>query len=389
MKIFQVHNSYRLLGGEDIVFENEKKLLEGGGHQVFQYQRDNQEIDTYSFKKKLSLFFSTTWSEDSYREIKKLLSEIKPDICHIHNYLPLISPSVFYACQDLRIPVVQTLHNYRLFCVNGLFFRNGAQCMECLNSSIFTSVKYACYRNSRIQSLAVAKMLQKHWRKGTWQKVVDAYICLNNWTIDLLKKKGIPSYKIYYKMNVSFLKPSSPVLGKKRKYFVFIGRLDKMKGIRDLLKVANRTDYQVLVIGEGPLSKEVASAKNVQFLGKIPNSDVKRYIADSIGVINPSILKETMGLVILEAFSQGVPVIMSDIMVSNLVKHNENGLVFRGGDSFSLEKQMQCLSENPSFRDSLAINAFSDYQNFYSPEKNLSQLENIYQKIIKRKSSEN
>ena len=157
MKILIAHNYYQFPGGEDVIVHNEKELLEKEGHKVIFYKKENKEINEFSFFKKISLIWETTWSNKTYNEILKIIKEENPDICHIHNILPLISPSIYYACNSLNIPVIQSIHNYRLFCTNGFFFRNNQICEECLNSSAYHAIKLNCYRNSKIQAYSVAK----------------------------------------------------------------------------------------------------------------------------------------------------------------------------------------------------------------------------------------
>ena len=177
MKILQVHNYYQIGGGEATVVAAEKNLLTEKGHKLITYYRKNEEIQSYSIPKKMGLLKNTTWSETSYREILKILKAERPDICHVHNVLPLISPAVYYACANENVPVVQTLHNYRLICANGLFQRAGKICEDCLGSSAYGAVLKKCYRNSSVQTLAVARMLEKHKTKKTWSEKINAYIC--------------------------------------------------------------------------------------------------------------------------------------------------------------------------------------------------------------------
>ena len=140
MKIVQAHNYYIYSGGEDIVVSNEKKLLEKKGNEVISYKRENYEINEFSFFSKLSLIWKSSWSNKTYSEISNIIKKEKLDICHVHNMFPLITPSIYYACNDNKIPIVQTIHNYRFFCTNGLFFRNNHICEECINSSAYHAI---------------------------------------------------------------------------------------------------------------------------------------------------------------------------------------------------------------------------------------------------------
>ena len=184
MKILQAHNYYQLAGGEDIVVDNEKKLLTENGHEVISYNKHNDDINGINIIDKLRLFNSMSWSKETYNEVTELIKTEKPDLCHVHNFFPLISPSIYSACKDLNIPVVQTLHNYRLICTNGMFLRNGQVCEDCLGGSAFRSTGKKCYRDSNLQTFAVANMLEKSKRKDVWSKKVDSFLCFTEFSKD-------------------------------------------------------------------------------------------------------------------------------------------------------------------------------------------------------------
>ena len=176
MKVLLVHNSYQQPGGEDVVFEQECQLLERFGHEVMVYRRSNWELDAYVGIRRLSLTWKTIWAEDTRREFAGLLRVDKPDLVHIHNTLAMISPSIYSACREARVPVVQTLHNYRLLCPAATFFRNGHICEECLEHSLWRSVRYGCYRNSRPFTAGLALTLKVHRKLHTWTRDVGCYI---------------------------------------------------------------------------------------------------------------------------------------------------------------------------------------------------------------------
>jgi glycosyltransferase involved in cell wall biosynthesis len=195
MNILQIHNYYQYSGGEDVVLKNEYELLTSKKHTVLQYLKNNSEISDYSLLQKGKLFYNTSYSKKSYREILKLFKVEKPDVAHVHNTLPLITPAVYYACNELNIPVVQTLHNYRLLCSNDYLFRNGKVCEECIGKSLYHSLKYGCYRYSRIQTFALARMVEKHRKLVTWSTKIDAYIALTNFS----KKKSLKAASLKIK----------------------------------------------------------------------------------------------------------------------------------------------------------------------------------------------
>ena len=192
MKIAVVHNTYQQAGGEDVVFEQERKLLESAGHQVVTYERSNHEIDGFSAMQRLALVKRIVWATDSRREFAELLRREKPRLVHVHNTFQMISPSIYSACREANVPVVQTLHNFRLLCPAAEFFRNGGICEECLDHSLWRGVRYGCYRESRTATAAVALMLAVHRRLGTWTESVSSYIALSEFARKKFVQGGCP-----------------------------------------------------------------------------------------------------------------------------------------------------------------------------------------------------
>ena len=207
MKILFVHNFYQYSGGEDVVFKNEFDLLKSNRHQIIQYFKNNIEIQNYSLNQKIKLFFESSFSNQTFNEIRDIIKTEIPNICHVHNYMPLISPSVLYACNEMNVPVIQTLHNYRMLCAKAYLFRNSKICEECVGKSLYHGVKYGCYRNSRIKTFAVAKMIESNKRKGTWDEGVDAYIALTSFSKNKFVEGGMPGDKIFVKPNFLFDDP--------------------------------------------------------------------------------------------------------------------------------------------------------------------------------------
>ena len=380
MKILQVHNYYQLAGGEATVVAAEKKLLEENGHKVITYYRHNKEVSEYSTLQKLSLIKDTTWSKSSYNEILRVLKKEKPTICHIHNFLPLISPSVYSACKDAGVPVVHTLHNYRLLCANGLFFRKGTVCEDCLGKSAYNAVTKKCYRNSAIQTYTVARMVEKNKANNTWSELVDAYLCLTEFAKSKFVAGGLPESKIQVKPN--FVDISLNISEVKEDYLIYVGRLQENKGIRIFKAISEQLKIPIKIVGEGELNAELKNTPNIELLGKQSYEKTMVLIQKARALILPSLWYEGMPMTILEAFASKTLVIASDLgAMQTMIQHNQNGLLFQPNSSQELEKCIDIAMSSES--EKMTVNAFSDYERYYSKEANYKELIRIYQEIRK------
>lgn len=389
MKILLAHNYYQLGGGEDSVVANEKKLLEENGNEVITYFKHNKEINTYSKFKKLELIQTTSFSKASYADLIQFLKIEQPDICHVHNFLPLISPAIYSACNDLKIPVIQTLHNYRLICTNGLLFRDGRVCEDCLSGSIYGSVIKKCYRNSSIQTYAIAKMIDKNRGNGTWNHKVDAYFCLTEFAKKKFVDGGLPEEKIIIKPNFveqPILEPRNEI---KSPYLIFVGRLDSTKGVNLLIEIANELPLPLKIVGEGDLSKALEGKNNIELLGKLSNIETQRYMRQATALIFPSIWYEGMPMTILEAFANQTLVISSDLgAMQSIIQDQKNGLLFAPNSSTDLMKQIKFAINETALSSEMVSNAHQDFLKKYSKESNYKQLIATYSRIIQEKKDE-
>lgn len=377
MKILQVHNYYQQTGGEDTVVAQEKALLESNGHQVTTYYKHNDVINSIKGVQKIELLKETTWSKKTYKEVDAILKNEKVDICHVHNTLPIISPSIYYACNNNNVAVVQTLHNYRLICTNGLLMRDGRICEDCLGRSAYGAISKKCYRNSAIQTYAVARMLQKNKRMGTWSKKVDAYLCLTEMAKQKFIEHGLPKEKLIVKPN--FVNIQLSPKENKEDYLLFAGRLTASKGVGLIISLSEKINYPIKVVGSGELYDQLKERGNIELLGKKPHQETLELIRSAKALLFPSMWYEGMPMTIIEAFALKTPVIASDLgAMSSMIQHQKTGLLFDPSSINSLlEKVNYCLNQNIAMR-SIANNAFMKYETEYSSNANYRMLKEIY-----------
>ena len=377
-----VHNFYQIGGGEHTVFKNEAALLREHGHKVFEYTRSNDELKESRLKLLMSPF-STIWSFRTYRDIKRIIRKEKIDIVHCHNTFPLISPSVYYAAGSCSIPVIQTIHNFRFLCPNGTFFRDGKVCERCREKGCFTdALKYRCYRESAVQTLVVAAMLRFHRMLGTYRKI--NYIFLTDFNKgkfrDLIDINGNNVFIKPNFVNVADGERSHPQAGQQR--FLFVGRLDKTKGILFLLKSWEQVpeNYELRILGEGECEKQVTEAaknrKNITFLGFQPQKTIIQELKQSTAMLFPSRLYEGYPMTIAESFSVGCPVVSSDIgNQASILRASEGGVLFHSEDGDDFLAALERVIKN---RDLYSENAYRYCRANLTPEENYKRMIEIY-----------
>jgi glycosyltransferase involved in cell wall biosynthesis len=389
LKIVIVHNAYQQAGGEDAVVSAERALLLRSGNEVNQYLRHNNEIASGAFCYNVTLGFRTVWSSGARNELHRLLKEWKPDVVHFHNTFPLVSPAAYYACRELGVPVVQTLHNYRLFCAAGAFFRDGQVCEDCLTTYRWQAVRHACYRQSRGASATVVAMLSFHHWYGTWKKLVDRYVALSEFSRAKFVEAGLPAEKIAVKPNFVF--PDPGVGDQQRDYAVFVGRLSEEKGLRTLLQAWSRVNpaYALRVIGDGPMLNVLQSelsrsgVRNVRLDGRLPRDKSLKVLQGAKLLILPSECYENFPVTIAEAYACGTPVIASRLgAMLEIVHHGRTGLHFVPGDAVDLAKKVEWAWAHADEMRTLGLNARTEYEAKYTAERNYQILMEVYQQAM-------
>lgn len=329
------------------------------------------------------------WSFRSAAAVKKIVDNFCPDVVHVHNTFPLISPSVFYAV-DKKSALVLTLHNYRLFCPAAIPLREGRTCTECLDKhSVRPSLRYGCYRESRLATLPLALNAALHRRLGTWSHQVDAFIALSDFQRKMLVKAGLPEEKVHVKPNFYPGIPQVLLWSEREPYAVFAGRLTAEKGVLNLLRawrLWGSDAPELRLAGDGDLRPElerIVSGLPVRFLGQLSGAAAQVEIARARLLVLPSECFETFGLVVLEAFAFGTPVAVSDIgPLPGIVQHGVSGVVFQPGNPESLLDEVRKAWKAPGLLERLGAGARAAFLRDYTEDVNYKRLMEIYEAAI-------
>jgi glycosyltransferase involved in cell wall biosynthesis len=388
MKILAVHNRYQQPGGEDQVFLAETTLLESYGHHVLRYEVHNDQVKRVD---RLTLAKDTVWNTSAYRELGALIRRERPDVVHFHNTLPLVSPAGYYAARAEGVPVIQTLHNYRLLCPVALFFRDGRVCEDCMGKAVpWPGVVHKCYRGSRAASGVIATMLTVHRALGTWTEMVDVYVALTEFAKSKFIEGGLPARKIVVKPNFVYPDPGRGQGG--GGYALFVGRLSPEKGVGTLLAAWERLGRRIplKVVGDGPLRKQAAEAgirhSCVEYLGYRPAEEVHALLKEASVLVFPSEWYEGFSRVAAEAFATATPIIASDIgSAAELVEHGHTGLRFRPGDPEDLAAQAGWFVSHPEEHARMRREVRAEYEAKYTAERNYRALMEIYEAALERK----
>lgn len=389
MKILLVHNRYQIPGGEDVVFEQERQMLEDAGHEVLTYTRSNFEAESWTGLKRISLVRNIAWSGTTKDQLSELLHENKPDIVHVHNTFMMMSSSVFAACKQAGVPVVQTLHNYRLFCPAANFIRDGNVCEECLDHSMLRGIRYGCYRGSRSATASVALMIRTQRQRRSYP---DLFIALSDFSRSKFIAAGIPAEKLRVKPN--FVAPDPGPSTESGEYAIFAGRLSEEKGLNTLLLAWKRLQGIPLeIVGDGPLLAPIQAKaaalglSTVRFHGRLPRNKTLEMIKLARLLVTPSQCYENFPMGIAEAFACATPVICSRLGgMREIVQDGRTGLQFEPGNDRDLGEKVQSLWSNSAAITRMSQQARWEYEAKYTAEKNYPLLLNIYQQALAGKT---
>ena len=388
MRILIVHNFYQQSGGEDTVFRLEAAMLERAGHDVFTYHRSNSEIFEMGMLKKLTVPAKMIWSWETAKALRMLVEKTKPDIVHFHNTFMLISPAAYSTCQKMGIPVVQSLHNPRLLCPASSFYRQGRLCSNCLGQFLpWPGIIHGCYRESHLQTAMVAAMVTTHRLLQTWNTQVDRYIVFSEFYKDKFIQGGLPADKISIKPHFVSPDPGPRDESDRGGYALFVGRLDPEKGIRTLLRAwKSLLDIPLKIRGDGQLLQEVndhidAGGRSVEIIERLSEKDLFKLFKGASFLVWPSEgYYECFGLVAIQAFSCGLPVIASRTgVMSEIVKDRLTGLHFTAGDHGDLADKVSWAWHNRHIMAEMGRRGRIEFEERYTERKNYSELLRIYE----------
>ena len=377
-RVLIVHNRYQNPGGEDVVVDSEIDLLRRRGHDVETYFRDNHELRDMGA---LEAFAQTLWSQRTRSDIAGIIGSFRPDVIHAHNTFALVSSSLYWAAGNAGIPVVQTLHNFRLLCVQAMFLHNNRVCEDCLGRIPWRGVARKCYRNSSLQSAALATMLGVHRTLGTYRDKVTRYIALNEFCRRKFIAGGLPASRIVVKPNfVDIGRPPETA----RRGGLYVGRLSSEKGIDTLRRALHELPGVTIdVIGSGPEQHKVQNHSQLNFLGWLQPDEIYARMRSASYLVMPSIWYENFPRTLVEAFANGVPVIASHLgALTELISHGHTGLLFTPGSSQGLAWQLAWAESFPEKMRAMGRNARAKYEACFTPERNYEQLMAIYEDAI-------
>jgi glycosyltransferase involved in cell wall biosynthesis len=388
VRVLLVHNRYRSAApsGENRVVDTEQAALAAAGHEVALFGRSSDDIEGWSRAKKATLPARVVWSREARRDLAAAIGRFAPDVVHVHNTFPLLSPSVLYACRDAGVPVVATIHNYKLACASGDFFRQGAVCHDCAPGLPVPGARHGCYRGSRAATAPVVLAMAAH--RPAWRSLVSAYIFISAAQRDLLAGLSLPPDRVFVRHNLIPRRPAPEAA--REPVVVYAGRLDEAKGARLLMAGwdsyragAGGAGLRLVIAGAGPLDQEVAAwaatRPSVELVGQLDRDQCSGLMARARGVLLPSAWEETFGLVVVEAMAVGTPPIASGHgSFPELINSGVDGVLFTPGDPADLGRVINDLEASPDQFEKYGAQARLTYEQRFDPLRSLDDLLKIY-----------
>jgi glycosyltransferase involved in cell wall biosynthesis len=378
LRVLLVHNAYQHRGGEDMVADAELELLTSRGHEVREYRQNNEAIQGLD---RFSVLRHTLWSPQTVGEITRLIRTFAPDVIHAHNTFALISPSLYWAAADAGVPVVQTLHNFRLLCAQAMFLRNETVCEDCLGTLPWRGVIRKCYRGSTVQSAGLVSMLALHRAIGTYTKKVTRYIALSEFSREKFISGGLPAEKVRVKHN--FVDITYQTSGS-RSGGLFVGRLSQEKGAAVFMKaLESLPNSGAVVIGTGPQESLIKDRSGVRYLGWQDQAAVQAAMRTASYLVLPSICYEQFPRTLVEAYACELPVIASRLgPLTEFVEEGKTGLLFTPNSPADLAEKIRWAEAHPSEMAEIGRRARTEYEAKYTARRNYLELMEIYAEAI-------
>ncbi|MFE5909339.1 glycosyltransferase [Streptomyces wedmorensis] len=392
MHVLVVHNRYSSAqpSGENRVVDEEVGLLRAAGHRVEVFERRSDDIAGRSLLGKAAVPLLVPWNPAVRTELAARLRAERPDVVHVHNVFPLLSPAVLAACADVGVPVVATLHNYTQVCPPGTLHRDGRPCTECVGSAVsLPAVRHGCYRNSRLATVPLAVSLSVNRRR--WWSGVERFFCISAAQRDVLVRSGMPAERLAVKHN--FVPDPGALRAGAGEHVLFLGRLAETKGVRllmaawDELAADGGVGVPLVLAGAGPLAPEVTAwaegRDDVRYVGLYDPEQCRRAVARSVAVVAPSMSLETFGLVAAEAMAAGVPAVAAGHgAFVELVEEGVTGLLHRPGEVASLASCLRRITADPVRNQEMGQAARRRYERHFSPAVGLERLVEEYRTAI-------
>ncbi|MDP1523625.1 glycosyltransferase [Methylotenera sp.] len=379
MRILIAHNAYQHRGGEDSVVDAEIALLRSYGHEVEPYFRHNNDVASSSM---LAVAGQTLWSTQTTKDVEVRIAEFRPDVIHVHNTFPLVSPAIYWVAAKAGIPIVQTLHNFRFLCLSALFMRDGQVCEDCFGHLPWRGVVHKCYRNSTAASIVLAGMITLHRGLGSYRNKVTRYIALNDFCRNKFIAGGLPKDKFSVKPN--FIDNLNTPDWEARQGGLFVGRLSKEKGLDVLAEAVKLLPINpVKIIGGGELESFAQFSFGTDYLGFQSLDTILAKMRQSSYLVLPSIWYENFPRTIVEAFACGLPVIASRIgALAEIIEDGRTGLLFESGNAQDLAEKLNWAEAHPDEMVKMGKSARAEYESRYTPERNYAMLFEIYKEAI-------
>jgi glycosyltransferase involved in cell wall biosynthesis len=383
MRVLLVHNAYQQRGGEDAVVEAELALLRANGVDVRIYGRHNDEIADQG---PMRSAVDALWSRRTAAEVGQLLGAWQPDLVHVHNTFPLVSPSVFWAASKARVPVVQTLHNFRLLCLQGTMLRDEKPCTACVGRSPLTGVLHGCYRGSRPQSTVLAASLLLHRGLGTWRTKVDRFIALTAFCRDRMIEGGLDPARIVVQPNFADV---PPLPQQPRQGLLYVGRLSHEKGIAVLAQASQALgEASLRIAGTGPLAPPLETSPGCRMLGHLDQAGVQTEMSRSVALVLPSTCFEGFPRALVEAYACCLPVIASRLgSLAELVEHGVTGLLVEPGDPRALADAMRWALAHPGHMAQMGQAARARYEERFTPARALQRRLALYDEVLSTRAA--